>query len=103
VNGQILHIGYPKTGTTWFYDNFYSKISNAYLVPPELFLSKLSSPSFQAPVYNTGKKMIMVHPEMTGIRNFMWNEGQERNIIASNLKRLFPDATIVLFIRNQTS
>lgn len=103
MQSPILHIGYPKTGTTWFYDSFYPHVRNSFLAPPSSYLPCIAKETFHPPRYDETKRLIMVHPELTGIKNFVWEYGVNRDKILKNLKSNFPNATIVLFIRNQLS
>jgi len=97
----VIHIGYPKTGTTWFSESYYSKIKNINFLPPELFLTQITEPCFKAPKSDNNMRLVILHPELTGVRRFIWDKGIQRNIIANSLKKHFPDATIIIFLRNQ--
>ncbi|MFH0867654.1 MAG: hypothetical protein V1904_15800 [Bacteroidota bacterium] len=101
MENPIIHIGYPKTGSTWFYNSYYSKIKNVFLLPPEKYLPFIADHNFIFPDTEKDKRLVMIHPEMTGVKNFIWDDGVQRGKIASNLNRIFPSATIVLFLRNQ--
>lgn len=97
----ILHIGFPKTGSTWFHTAYYKNVKNICLPEPENFLNQIAESSFVAPVLEKNTRLVLQHPELTGIKNFIWDNGIRRDRIAQNLKKYFPDATIVIFIRNQ--
>jgi hypothetical protein len=97
----ILHIGFPKTGTTWFYDSYYHVIKNITLLKPEEFLPQITDPSFRIPEYDQKNRLVIHHPDLTGVNRFVWDGGIRREKIAHNLKKNFPDATIIIFLRNQ--
>jgi hypothetical protein len=101
VNNPILHIGFPKTGTTWFFESYYKYVSGIYLPHPDTYLSDISKPSFVFPNYDKTKQLVLHHPDLTGVKRFIWDEGIQREKIATNLKNNFPDATIIIFLRNQ--
>ena len=84
VNHPILHIGFPKTGTTWFFDSYYQRISDIYLPHPDTYLSEISKPSFQFPEYDKTKRLVLHHPDLTGVKRFIWDEGVQREKIANN-------------------
>lgn len=99
----IIHIGYPKTGTTWFANNFYSKIKNFELIRPDTLTNKLISDDFLdiSKELNNNKNIVISDPEFCGVIRYNWNKGVYRQQIAERFKILFPNAKIVLFIRNQ--
>lgn len=105
VKNIILHIGYPKTGTTWFKKYFYPFVANfstlyiddfSYNTEPNNSLFEISSN-----INNLKENLIICSHKFTGLENFKWDNGIYRKFFIENLKRLFPNALIVLFIRNQ--
>jgi len=102
-NKVIIHIGYPKTGTTWFANNFYPKIKDFYFVPPETIISELISNNYLKISEKLSKhnKLIISDPEFCGVIKYNWNNGIYRQQIAEHLKILFPNTQIIIFIRNQ--
>jgi hypothetical protein len=102
----IIHIGYPKTATTWFIKQFYPKVKNASVI----YYDDISFDMTEGQAYfnikpdklNTAKELqiIMTHI-FSGLVNGSWENGKYRFFFVEHLKKMFPDATIVLFIRNQ--
>ncbi len=101
MSTPVIHIGYPKTASTWFFDSYYKKIKNINLLSPESYLSQIRASNFLVPICEENKILVLEHPELTGVKRFIWKNGEQRDIIANNLKKYFPDAKIVIFLRNQ--
>ncbi|MBN1597448.1 MAG: sulfotransferase [Bacteroidales bacterium] len=106
----ILHIGYPKTATSWLQEKYYPKITNRFLVPRKTLQKYFLEPgAFEFDVENTGKifnefsdKPLLLSDELLlgrlrpgGVKGFVTKE------VANRLHKVFPDARVVLFIRNQ--
>ncbi len=97
---QIIHIGYPKTGTTWFQKEFYPNITNFKYLDREFFRSKI--------LYNSNKlttddknilssNLIICEEEIVNIK-----QGYPLPIEkAKRIKEIFPKAIIIIFFRNQ--
>ena len=102
----ILHIGLHKTGTTWFQKRFYPFVNNGKYVEREIVKEKILMPGLVD--FNAGEtkefftyiedRIIICEENLTtGIRgNFFVQEG-----LFNRMKMIFPDAKIVLFLRNQ--
>ncbi|MFH0867652.1 MAG: sulfotransferase [Bacteroidota bacterium] len=102
----ILHIGYPKTATTWFINNFYPNVKNASCIyyndisfdiseGNEKFIIKDSKLS-------TEKELLIIPTHIfSGLVSGSWKNGAYRSFFITRLKTIFPDACIVIFIRNQ--
>lgn len=106
----ILHIGFPKTATTWFQKSFYPSVKNSYLVPKKLIMREMILPyygkfdqqNFQNLIQaNDFKKIILCEERLTGSIDTMGFSEFIQKVIADRLKAVFPSAQIVLFIRNQ--
>lgn len=113
MNNTVLHIGYPKTGSTWFRENFYSnlpglnipdrrKIQELILAPgPFQYNSDKVKKFFGKINFNTEEIVVLCEELLLGrlrpggIQGFLTKE------IACRLKELFPYATVVVFLRNQ--
>lgn len=102
----IIHIGYPKTGTTWFTEYFYPFIKNAHIsYTDDLIYSfekgheflKIKSPK----VFDNKELHVIIAHKFSGVEEFKWNNGFYRDFFIRQLKQNFPNATIVVFIRNQ--
>ena len=101
MSGPLLHIGFPKTGTTWFAMEYYNKIKNGTIIHPGDFLSQILEADFNPPTPEHGKKQIFIHPELTGLKKFVWEKGNRGANIANALYKHFPDGKVILFLRNQ--
>jgi hypothetical protein len=102
----ILHIGLHKTGTTWFQKRFYPIVKNAKYIEREIVKEKILLPGmvdFKAEdtrdfFIRLEDRIIICEENLTtGIRgNYFVQEG-----LLNRMKMIFPDAKIVLFLRNQ--
>lgn len=102
----ILHIGLHKTGTTWFQKRFYPFVKNGKYIEREIVKEKILLPGLVD--FNAGEtkefftriedRIIICEEDLTaGIRgNYFVQEG-----LFKRMKMIFPDAKIVLFLRNQ--
>lgn len=102
----ILHIGYPKTGTSWFTDFFYPAVTNAYVsYNKDLYCSfRPANESIEIRMnreLSSGEKHVVVAHKLSGLVDFVWNNGEYRDFFIRQLKHNFPDAHIVIFLRNQ--
>jgi len=109
----ILHIGYPKTSSTWFQEIFYPNVENICYIPREIVQDLFLNPgAFDwneqvckeqlSSVTKENKNRIVICEELLsgrlrpgGVKHFITKE------VANRLKLVFPEACIVLFIRNQ--
>ena len=101
IYNTILHIGYPKTGTTWYQNEFFPKVINYEFFNPftlrKLFGERISkiSPEVVKNKLLQGKKNLIISDEtmIGGFRKIRRNALQYR--------KAFNSATIIIFIRNQ--
>lgn len=106
----IIHIGYPKTATTWFQNVFFPNIiginyidkrtvnktivnSNISDFEEENILKKLK--------IETQYQIILSSETIIGTINEGWKKGANLFENSIKLKKLFPEATIIIFLRNQ--
>ncbi len=104
---QLIHIGYPKTATTWFQNNFYPFINNANFIKREYIQENIIrpnsfdfSPDKVKKIFNFDKKAIFCEEMLIGSL-YGWNNGAFAKENALRLKAIFPNANILIFIRNQ--
>lgn len=102
----ILHIGYPKTATTWFIRQFYPAVKNASVIYADDVEYDLANGhdifKINADKINTNKALqILIAHKFCGFVEGMWEDGIYRPFFLKHLKRTFPDASIIIFIRNQ--
>jgi len=99
----LIHIGYPKTATTWFQNEFYSNVLNRKFVDVGLFRSIITDDipfSFNQSNINVFESigcapLIICDEGIIGGNPFIAIESINR------IHRSFPNCRIVLFIRNQ--
>ncbi len=108
----LVHIGYPKTATTWLQENFFPHIQNFRFVSwreaNELILN-VDSFSYNPDIVKSkllsgdeGNILISSEFFSTAI-NFGYHFGYYSMGVALKLAATFPDANIVIFIRRQQS
>jgi hypothetical protein len=105
-----IHIGYPKTGTTWFREKFLSKIENIKRYDKQEIKDNFVIPgAFDFNEWETKKKFdlkegsdIWISAELlTDKLNTGGTNGYLTKEVANRLKIVFPNAIILVFIRNQ--
>lgn len=107
----VIHIGYPKTATTWLQDEYFPKVENfhfeSWRVVNRYFLlsdSFLFDPVYAKEELNPKEKNLLLSSEfLTTAINFGWHCGNYSISSAHKLRATYPDATIVVFIRRQQS
>jgi hypothetical protein len=110
MNSPLIHIGYPKSGTTWFQHNFYPKVRNAVYISRKDVQDHIIRPyaiGFDADgsihFFNQWKENFIIICEellLASVRSGGFN-GFVTKEIGLRLKTIFPEARIVIFIRNQ--
>ena len=109
MNSSIIHVGYPKTATTWFQNHFYANINNYnYIARPDLFKHFIEPDIF---TYNASKAlenlkagdkpMLVCEELLMGGIDIGFGNGSYLREMALRLKATFPNPRIVLFLRNQ--
>jgi hypothetical protein len=110
MNSPLIHIGYPKSGTTWFQRNFYPNVRNAGYIPRKDVQDHIIRP--YAIGYDAAESVrffdqwkdnaIIICEELllASVRSGGFN-GFVTKEIGHRLKSIFPRASIVIFIRNQ--
>jgi len=107
----IIHIGYPKTGTTWFQQKFYPTIENVRFISREELIENLINidvfsfnPSTARGIFeqlSDGKVMIICEELLVGGLDIGFGIGEFIKEVANRIKKTFPEGEIVIFIRNQ--
>lgn len=106
----IVHIGYPKTATTWFQKEFYPRVSGRrYVDRDELRQAFLSANAFtfdpehaRRRLENPDRGAILICEE--GLSGYLHNAGVMETVtraFAERLNRMLPDAEIVIMLRSQ--
>jgi hypothetical protein len=107
----IIHLGYPKTGTTWIQEEFFKHISNYQYVKKNIcndIFAKPNAFSFDKQIaverivrLGQNKEIILSSELFAGTINRGWLRGFWSKEIANRLHSVFPKAEIVIFIRRQ--
>ena len=106
MHKTLIHVGYPKTATTWFVRNFYPGVRNAETIFFKDFEFNLTDGNkffkIKKDLSSLQKEIrIVASNAFSGLINFKWNNGDNRIFFIEQLKKNFPQASIILFIRNQ--
>lgn len=108
----IIHIGYPKTASTWFQKAFYPHLKSPRYVGRQALKAELAN--WNALDFDPAELRRRVglgagEPGLIseeGLCGYLHNGGvggMVTKVIAEQLKQAYPDARIVLFIRSQPS
>lgn len=103
----LIHIGYNKTGTTWFQNNFFPFVTNAnlinratahrLLINSNYFLFNANEVRNEL-TKHTDKRIIISEEEFClSVRA----KSYTKTALIKQLHQVFPEAQIVVFIRNQ--
>lgn len=109
----IIHTGYFKTGTTWFQEVFFPKVTNIVfsnaansslddnliLVRPYDYSSENVTRHIDDLFPNEPSKTLLLSRERLSGHPF--TGGFDSKVIADKLKSTYPNATIIIFIREQ--
>lgn len=104
---HIFHIGYHKTGTTWFQKYYYPAVKNAeyvdHILTRKIFLDKkeFDAPDLDKLKLEPGKTYIFCHEELSGNIHTGGMNSFVTKGMASRIRDSYPSARIVIFIRNQ--
>jgi hypothetical protein len=104
---KIFHIGFHKTATTWFQENYYPNIDDFIVVDRKTLQEDFIEP--HALNFNPNKvaskyannNYLFADEEMSGNIHNAGLNGYLTKEIAHRIKLVFPDAEIIIFIRNQ--
>ncbi len=109
----IVHIGYPKTATTWFQQRFFPYIENySYISYSRVNRIFLYSDFFDFDPKKTREELLVESKNgnlllssefLTTAINFGWHHGYYAAGVAQKIHETFPEAQIVIFIRRQQS
>ena len=110
-NHPIIHIGFPKTGTTWFQKQLYPKIEDAYFFSREelvMYLINIDVFTFcpekaraQLEKLADNKRIIICEELLVGGLDIPYGLGEFIKLMADRIYAVFPDGEIVIFTRNQ--
>lgn len=97
-NKIYIHIGMPKTGSTWLQTEFFPKVDSHDIIYKERFRKLM--------YYLTDKDKIITYENYVGYSHLVKNRNLDgwlktRDKAFSNLSKLFPNADIILVVREQ--
>ncbi|UGV40305.1 hypothetical protein J7W08_09485 [Methanococcoides orientis] len=112
MESPIIHIGYHKTGTTWFQNNFYPKITNIQYIDrnfvQNLFIKERSFHFDENEVkknlstnFINSKRIVLCEEELSGNIHSGGLHGCLTKEMSYRIKAVFPNGKIIIFIRNQ--
>jgi len=106
----LLHVGYPKTATKWLQNELFPKVKDAIFVDHNFVKSTIIKPNtlfFQNNVFdnlkNEGKRIIISEENLLGSIQDGGMQLLHTKEMALRLQNLFPEANVIIFIRNQVS
>lgn len=108
----IIHIGYHKTATTWFQEHFYPAAKNARYIPRTVVRKALlEDTAFQFDPEKALKTLGAAQGETVaiceeGLSGYLHHGGLLGYLskeMAHRIKAVFPEAQIVIMVRNQPS
>jgi hypothetical protein len=109
--GTIVHIGYHKTGSTWFQKRLYPAARGHRALPRRLVQEALLMPpafAFDAAVARQAlgadvadRPLILCEEELSGNPHSAGMRGAQTKDVAERIAATLPEADIVIFIRNQ--
>lgn len=105
----IIHIGYPKTATTWFQRKFYPSIKNIEFINRQVISDVIINPrgflfnkqKATDALSNSSSRLIICEEMLIGSNHSGGNHDLFTKEIAQRLKSTFEEAQIILFVRNQ--
>ncbi|QGP79183.1 sulfotransferase [Sphingobium sp. CAP-1] len=109
--GAIVHIGYHKTGTTWFQDSFYPAVRNRRYLPRATARAAFLDAGALHFDPVKARRIIGDAPGNTilceeNLSGGLHNGGLAGNLskdVADRIRRTLPDADIVIFVRDPLS
>lgn len=111
--GVVIHIGYPKTASTWLQEQFFPAVKNFHFESWQ-FTNRIfrdtdfftfDAESIKEEIYNRSRNnnILLSSEHLTTAINSGWHSGHYSAAIAQKIHQTFPQATIIIFIRRQDS
>ena len=98
---QIFHIGFHKTGTTWFQKEFYPKVSNFHFIDRKTLQNEFFKGGDEKRDIN--QNLLFCDEEMSGNIHTGGNGGILGISVADIISEKYPNPKVIIFIRNQVS
>ena len=108
--GTIINIGFSKTASSWFQTYFYPNIQNIGFINKHIIREQIIEPNsfdfnpdkikeyFKV---NYSNRLLLSHENLVGPVNSGGLNGFATKELGIRIKSIFPDANIIIFIRNQ--
>lgn len=106
----VVHIGFPKAASSWLQGSLFPAVKNFRQAEGVVISDKLLKPgAFRFDPQEcrdffagyTDKSILISEERFLGSFNLGWNNGAYSKELAGRLKSVFPEAAIMLVIRNQ--
>ena len=98
---QLFHIGFHKTGTTWFQNNFYPDLENFDYLPQEYVKNHIVNPYRLASAPNILGDVCVCDEELLGNIHLGSVGGAQAYSNIKRIREVSREPRIVLFVRNQ--
>ena len=98
---QVFHIGFHKTGTTWFQKEFYSKVLNYKVIDRRSLQNEFLNTAYIK--RDLSQNLLFCDEELSGNIHTGGNGGLTGFSVADRVSESYPNAKIIIFIRNQLS
>jgi hypothetical protein len=107
---EIIHIGFSKTASSWFQEYFFPYIKNINFINSSIIKEKIINinsfnfDSFEVREYfknNSTKRILLSHENLIGPVVSGGFNGIATKELGERIKSVFPEAEIMIFIRNQ--
>jgi hypothetical protein len=106
----VLHVGFPKAGSTWLQGELWPRVRNARPIPRPVVRREILVPSpfafdaraaRRAVLGRGADRVILSEEELVGNLHTGGLHGAMSREIAERLARAFPDARVVMLLRSQ--
>src|SRR5262245_13961181 len=106
----VLHVGFPKAGSTWLQQELWPRVRNARAIPRPVLRRELLVPSplgfdaraaRRAVLGHGADRVILSEEELVGNLHTGGLHGAMSREIAERLAHAFPDAQVVILVRSQ--
>ena len=111
MNQELIHIGFPKTASTWLQENLFPLVRNMDVASTEEIFQWIIRPHafhFDAEKVRNyfltryKKPLIISQENLLGFMNLGGHNGVMTKELGQRLHDVFPEARIIIFTRNQT-
>lgn len=106
--GPVLHVGYHKTASSWFQQEFYPAVTHARYVPRDRIHEEIVRPrglefdpdaARSAIIGDGNERLLICNEELSGNIHTGGRHGFATVVYARRLKAKFPDASVVIVTR----